>query len=108
MGVMSTTTRHDRTGKWSGFLDTPTGKAVAAVIVLIAAIAVYLLVRPRDVAADLSRKRVFICSETNKSFALTVEEGMMVPVKSPYSGKNTGYPAEMCWWTKDGQHISAG
>jgi hypothetical protein len=86
-----------------GFLDTTAGKVVAGVVIVVAAIAIYLLVRPKDVAADLSRHRKFICSETNKPFDVTVEAGMMIPIKSPYSGKNTGYPAEMCWWTKDGQ-----
>ena len=27
---------------------------------------------------------------------------MTMPVLSPFSGKNTGYPAELCYWTKDG------
>jgi hypothetical protein len=28
--------------------------------------------------------------------------GDQIPVKSPHSGKSTGYPAELCYWTKDG------
>jgi hypothetical protein len=54
-------------------------------------------------AATLSRERVFICSETQKAFEHMPVPGEQIPVLSPYSGKNTGYPAEACYWTKDGQ-----
>ncbi len=27
---------------------------------------------------------------------------MHIPVKSPFTGKETGYKAELCFWTKDG------
>src|SRR2546423_2989302 len=97
--------RNDGSGKLNQFFDPTAGKVAAGAVVLIAIIVISVIARPRDVAADLSRHRKFICSETNKAFDVTVEEGMMTPVKSPYSGKNTGYPAEMCWWTKDGQPL---
>ena len=45
----------------------------------------------------------FICAQTLKPFALTITPGMTLPVPSPYSGKNTGYPAELCYWTSDGR-----
>ena len=44
-----------------------------------------------------------MCSETGKSFELSVDANTRVPVRSPYSGKNTGYPAEFCYWTKEGK-----
>jgi hypothetical protein len=28
--------------------------------------------------------------------------GQSIPIKAP-SGNNSGYPAELCYWTKDGQ-----
>ena len=49
-----------------------------------------------------SSLRWFVCSETRKPFQKTIEIGMTMPVLSPFSGKNTGYPAELCYWTKDG------
>lgn len=49
-----------------------------------------------------SRHRTFICSETGRPFEMNVDVGMTVPVHSPYSGKDTGYPAELCYWTADG------
>ncbi len=53
-------------------------------------------------AAAASTRGQFICAETGKAFALTITPGMTLPVLSPHSGKNTGYPAELCYWTKDG------
>ena len=50
-----------------------------------------------------SRDRMFVCSETHKAFKHRLERGESVPVMSPYSGRNTGYPAELCYWTKDGE-----
>src|SRR5260221_4541450 len=101
---MSFTMANDpSSGKLQAFLETRAGKVAIAVAGALLLYVVYLLARPHDVAGDLARGRVFICTETNKSFKVTLEEGMMIPVKSPYSGKNTGYPAELCYWTADGQ-----
>lgn len=47
-------------------------------------------------------QRVFIDSETLKPFNYELKLNDTVPVSSPFSGKKTGYPAEMCYWTKDG------
>jgi hypothetical protein len=44
----------------------------------------------------------YVCSETGKSFRHRNELGETTPILSPYSGKNTGYPAEACYWTADG------
>jgi hypothetical protein len=49
---------------------------------------------------------VFVCSETYKPFDYTPKAGEKDPVLSPYSKKQTGYPAEACYWTKDGKRKS--
>ena len=88
------------------FFNSTAGKAVAIVLILLGVVAIYLSVKSNlgeSEAAALSRKRTFICSETLKPFSYTVKEGERFPVPSPFSGKNTGYPAEPCYWTKDGQ-----
>lgn len=54
-------------------------------------------------AAAASRRRVFICSETGKTFEAIIGAGTAAVVKSPHSGKLTGYLAELCYWTADGQ-----
>jgi hypothetical protein len=57
----------------------------------------------RDEAYDLARGRVFICAETKKPYSVTLNEHMKIPYDSPHSGKPTGYPAELCYWTKEGK-----
>jgi hypothetical protein len=88
--------------KLGGFFDSAAGKIAAVVICAAALLILYVVARPRQTAADLSSRRTFICSETHKAFTVTLQPGMTIPVKSPYSGKNTGYPAELCYWTRDG------
>jgi hypothetical protein len=47
-------------------------------------------------------ERVFIDSATMKPFNHELKAGESIPVKAP-SGGNTGYQAELCYWTKDGK-----
>jgi hypothetical protein len=53
--------------------------------------------------AKMANEKMFVCSKTGKSFSVTLKLGMKIPVYSKYSGEDTGYPAEECWWTADGQ-----
>jgi hypothetical protein len=55
-----------------------------------------------DDAAKAANTRIFIDSETLKSFNVTITPTTSYPVVSPFTGKETGYPAELCYWTKDG------
>ncbi|MDB5299692.1 MAG: hypothetical protein JWO87_1355 [Phycisphaerales bacterium] len=88
------------------FLDTRTGKYSAmgflAVVGIVAVFAMksFFGMSPAEAA---TRDRMFICSETEKAFRFTVDKGVTIPVHSPYSGKDTGYPAELCYWTRDGK-----
>lgn len=50
-----------------------------------------------DVAAD----RAFICNETGEVFEYTIKMGDTAPYPSPHTGRNTGYQADACYWTKD-------
>ena len=74
----------------------------AAICVVALAIAAYAAFSRKDEAAEAASKRVFICSETMKTFEYTLKEGDSFPVKSPHSGKETGWPTERCYWTRDG------
>jgi hypothetical protein len=87
------------------FLETPAGKAVGVGLALAAGLLFWFSLRKNltNEAAALSRERVMMCAETGKSFKAELGEGSKIPVKSPYSGKETGYPAEFCYWTRDGQ-----
>lgn len=50
--------------------------------------------------------KTFVCSETGKPFEYSISVGEKWPVPSPYTGRKTGYPAEACYWTKDGKRKS--
>ena len=87
------------------WLDTPGGKIAAAVLVVAAAVAVIFAVRkafgpPPEIAA--ANERVFIDAATGQAFEYTLKAGDVIPVRAP-SGQETGYPAEKCYWTRDGQ-----
>ncbi|MCG8406281.1 MAG: hypothetical protein MI923_13875 [Phycisphaerales bacterium] len=50
---------------------------------------------------NIAAERAFICVETDKVFEYTIKEGDKSPYPSPHTGRNTGYPADTCYWTKD-------
>lgn len=56
-----------------------------------------------EYAAPDTEPVMYICSETKKEFGHVRKAGEKSPVYSPHSKKNTGYPAEKCFWTKDGK-----
>jgi hypothetical protein len=78
-----------------------TGRVTSFVFVIIVAAAagVWFLRRQTVVAPQ---RAVYVCSETLKPFDYELKVGDTIPVLSPYTGRQTGYPAEMCSWTKDG------
>jgi hypothetical protein len=45
----------------------------------------------------------YVDSTNNKAFKHRNAIGESIPIVSPYSGLNTGYPGEPCYWTADGQ-----
>lgn len=87
------------------YLDSVAGKVTAGLILLALAGLMYWSVRSNfgpTSAARMSSERVFVCSKTGKSFSHSVVKGEKIPVYSKYSGENTGFPAEMCFWNADG------
>jgi hypothetical protein len=88
------------------FLKTPVGK-LAGIILAAGAVALMVYV-VRDTfgqneAQAASRNRLFICAKTGKTFEYEMKVGDTMPVLSPHSGSNTGYRAELCYWTADGK-----
>jgi hypothetical protein len=86
------------------WLDSTGGKIVAGVVLALGLVAVVWAVRsafgpPAEVTE--ANTRVFVDVSTGKPFRYELKAGDMIPVKAP-SGQQTGYPAEMCWWTKEG------
>ncbi len=50
---------------------------------------------------DISLDRAFICSETLRPYEYTIKIGDSAPYYSPHTDRNTGYPAEPCYWARD-------
>ena len=75
-----------------------------AVFVVALGVAWYMTRGPSPARA--ASERIFICSETGKTFEHTIKEGEEEPVISPYTGRATGYEPEACYWTKgeDGKY----
>ena len=86
------------------FLKTPAGLGVAVVLALACLGAAYYSVRGAfsSEGAAISADRMFIDAATGKPFRHELTMGEPIPVKAP-GGGNTGYPAEACYWTKDGK-----
>jgi hypothetical protein len=91
------------------FFQTGAGVATAGGLVLIGIIVLIFSLRSTFTteAEDISANRMFVDAATNppKPFKVKLKPGMEYPVKAP-SGGMTGYPAEECWWTKDGKERS--
>jgi hypothetical protein len=88
------------------YLRGKTGVALAVLMLLIGIPMIYRSGKSlfgASPAAELASRRLYICAQTNKAYEITLTPTTPCPAPSPYSGKDTGYPAELCYWTKDGQ-----
>ena len=88
------------------FFKTPAGMGVAALLVLIGLVTAFYSLKGawNSEGANASADRMFIDAGSNppKPFAHELSMGDVIPIRAP-SGGNTGYPAEPCYWTKDGK-----
>ncbi|HEY2589543.1 MAG TPA: hypothetical protein VGI81_27600 [Tepidisphaeraceae bacterium] len=91
----------ERIRKW---LSSTAGR-VAVVVLLLPAIgaAVWSVYSFSQGETDFANYKMYICTQTGKAFRHRNEVGESLPIYSPFSGKNTGVPAEACYWTKDGK-----
>lgn len=87
------------------WFQTGGGRVVAVALAGLALFVLWQVWRSNFSTSDAGRAsadRIFICSETGKSFRHTLREGERIPVKSPHSKKLTGYEADLCYWTREG------
>jgi hypothetical protein len=86
------------------FFATRNGQVVAGIVLLVGLVGAVIAIRSawRSDIATFSRERPFIDATTLKLFTYEISAGESYPVKAPSGGK-TGYPAELCYWTKDGK-----
>ena len=88
--------------KRSPFFQTQKGRVVVGAAIVGVVALLFWVLGGRSPGAAASADRTYICSKTGKVFKVTLKPGMEIPVKSPYSGEMTGYPAEECFWNADG------
>jgi len=87
----------------TNLLEKPAGKAAGIVFCLAAlALGVYVIKSySTSTALAQDKDRIFIDATTGQSFSHELVLGEKVPVLAP-SGNMSGFPAELCYWTKDG------
>ncbi len=84
-------------------LKNPRQLAILGLCLLAAGYVVWLVAgRSGGSAPDAAYYRMYVCVQTDKPFRHRVQVGDTCPILSPFSGKETGYPAEACYWTADG------
>jgi hypothetical protein len=86
------------------FFKSPAGMGIAGVLVVIGLVIAISSIRNfgSTEASENASNRMFIDSATGKAYPLELKIGMEIPAKAP-SGGMTGWPAEKCYWTKDGK-----
>jgi hypothetical protein len=86
-------------------MNSPGGRVVVGVALVLAAGGVYWSARANlgpSEAGMMARDRLFICAKSGKSFEYRLGLGDTLPVPSPHSHARSGYPAELCYWTAEG------
>ena len=90
-------------GRPNSLLETGVGKSVAVALAVVAiGVAVYVVkdsIRSSIVTDE--RTRMFVDGTTGEGFHHELQAGESIPIDAP-SGHKTGYPAELCYWTKEG------
>jgi hypothetical protein len=86
-----------------GLLDKPWGKWLGISFAIIAIVVAGYFIKNSLYSATVrdERTRPFIDSVTMQPFTHVLEKGESIPVDAPSGGK-TGYPGELCYWSKDG------
>jgi hypothetical protein len=87
------------------FLRTKAGKSAAVALAVVAVAIVIWSVWSTSGGGSVvaaANERFFVDATTKKPFRHELKAGEMIPIPAP-SGQKTGYPAELCYWTKDGK-----
>jgi hypothetical protein len=100
-GLMDYMEYIDRLRDWASERQKPILIGVSALVVAVAVVLIVCWWKGSDTPAS-AFSRMYICTETGKTFRHKDQEGETQPILSPYSDKNTGVPAEPCYWTADG------
>ena len=81
------------------------GKTIAIVVSLgLIGTAVWVIISfVHGGTPDSARYTMYICTETGKPYRHENKLGETRPIYSSFSGRNTGVPAEACYWTAQGE-----
>jgi hypothetical protein len=85
-------------------LESQKGKSIAIVLAIGAIGASLYMIKSALSSSVVSaeHRRIFVDAQTGRPFYHDLEKGEVIPVDAP-SGQKTGFPAELCYWTKEGQ-----
>jgi hypothetical protein len=89
-----------------GFGSRDRWMTIAAVFGIVAALVIlgYQIMGGPPSAAEMSTRLVLIDSESGEVFRnFRIAEGESAPWANPSTGRRTLFPAEKCFWTKDGK-----
>ena len=81
------------------------GPIAAVALFMFGSLAIYLTYShwwAASAAQQSANAPVFIDRVTGQSFYCNVHAGETVPVKSPFTGRRTGYPGTFAWWSANG------
>ncbi len=76
------------------------GVIVASVVIVVMQLPHYW---GRSESAEELNGRWLICMESRKAYHVNLEDVGSFPAYSPFSKKNTGVEAELCYWTAEGK-----
>ena len=86
------------------FFESSKGKLIALIAGVVLLVVLFFVIWSNlgSEATEIARDRMYIDATTGKAFEHTLKASDVMPIKAP-SGQNSGYPAELCYWTADGK-----
>lgn len=75
---------------------------LSVAMLVIAAIVMVFSMSGQEMITD-GKTRLAIDSETSQVYKIRLVDGETFPWKNPDTGKNSLYPVEKCYWTRDGK-----
>lgn len=85
-----------------GALEGWLGIVVVIVLLAIAGYTTYSTFTAVQPVSTTQQSVDLVCAKSGKHFRHEVSTGEQYPIMSPYTHERTGWPAERCYWTKDG------
>ena len=86
----------------AGPLSGGAGAVLAFVLIVVAGYLFYNNFWKANAEEPVETLRWFKCTGDDNAFTYALKKGDKPPVTCPQCKKTTGYPAETCYWTRDG------